>query len=291
MIATGLSTSPLLALPVFFCLPPPPLISSTDILKSASLHRSRDRSMSLDFPPSAPQHPLYSQQDLDHPFSSLSTPGDISSAPSHQHAPSHLPMNHGLDRQDPMDVSDHPSYDIFSNNAQSSSLQNQRYRGNSSASSYGLGVDMYQTQSPFSDSIPQFHNPSPNPYDYSLPSSYSSGKPSPLTPNDSVGSLPHSSAFSFNNGHPKEYSNHGFDVDRRMSLSTGSYPSYDNEDYNGINVNNGLGLGGFSSSLPPFERGRYPPVIPPLSHLHQNHTPDLMNGVNPHAVHGFSTLR
>ncbi|TBU47655.1 hypothetical protein BD309DRAFT_987897 [Dichomitus squalens] len=271
--------------------------SEFDILKSASLHRSRDRSMSLDFPPSAPQHSLYSQQDLDHPFSSLSN-GDLP-APSHQHQSSHLPLNgHVLDRSDPMDVADHGSYDIFSNSAQSS-VPNQRYRGSTSSnssmpSSYGLGVDNMYSQSPFSESLPQFHNPSPNPYDLmgsgGLPSSYSSGKPSPLTPNDSVGSLHHSSAFPFNNGQTKDFNNnHDFPnvLDRRMS-----YPSDYNDDYNGMN--SGIGLGSFASPLPPFQPdrlgrmqpdSRYPPsVIPPLSHpshLHQNHPPDLVHGVNP----------
>ena len=249
--------------------------------------------MSLDFPPSAPQHSLYPQQDLDHPFSSLPA-GD----PSHQHPPSHLPLNgHVLDRNDPMDVSDHASYDIFSNSAQSS-VPSQRYRGSTSSSSsmpssYGLGVDSMYSQSPFSESLPQFHNPSPNPYDLmgngGLPSSYSSGKPSPLTPNDTVGSLHHSPAFPFNNGQTKDFNNsHDFPnvLDRRMS-----YPSEYNDDYNGMN--SGIGLGSFSSTLPPFQPdrlgrmqsdSRYNPVMPPLSlqsHMHQNHSPDLVHGVNP----------
>lgn len=257
--------------------------------------------MSLDFPPSS-QHPLYPQNDLDHQYSSLSNGSDMSSTPSHQHQSSHHGMNsHVLDRPDPMDVSDHNSYDIFSGQS------NQRFRSGTSSSmssSYGLGVDSMYTQSPFSDSLPHFHNPSPDPYNLmgGLPSSYSSGKPSPLTPNDSVGSLQQSSAFPFNNGQPKDFhSNHGFTdvLDRRMSnLSTGSYPSDYDEGYNGINVNSGLGLGFNSSTLPPFQDrslgrmqqdSRYPPsVIPPLSlpHLHQNHGQDMLRGVNPHAMHG-----
>ena len=194
---------------------------------------------------------------------------------------------HVLDRADPMDVSDHASYDIFSSSAQSS----QRYRGNST-SSYPLGVDSMYTQSPFSESLPQFHNPSPDPYglmNNGLPSSYSSGKPSPLTPNDSVGSLQHSSAFPFNHTETKPFHpGNGFDSVR--------YPSNDyHDEYNGININSNLGLNGFSSSstLPPFGRmqqdSRYPgPVIPPLSipsHLHPNQSPDPMHGVNPSAMH------
>ncbi|KAM5532835.1 hypothetical protein V8D89_013476 [Ganoderma adspersum] len=267
--------------------------SEFDILKSASLHRSRDRSMSLDFPPAPPQHSLYPQQDLDHPFSSLPNP-DMSNNP-HQHPPSHLPLNgHVLDRSDPMDVSDHGSYDIFSNSAQSSSLPSQRYRGTSISSSsmpssYGLGGDSMYSQSPFSESLPQFHNPSPDPYGLmgnGLPSSYSSGRPSPLTPNDTVGSLQHSSGFPLSNGQSKDFHNgHDFPnvLDRRMS-----YTSDYNDDYN--NMNSSMGLGGFPTSLPPFQdrrmqpESRYPPsVIPPLSlpsHL-QNHSPDLVHGVNP----------
>ena len=254
--------------------------------------------MSLDFPPPASQHPLYSQSDLDHPFSSLPN-GDLST-PSHQHPPSHLPMNgHVLDRPDSMDVQDHGSYDIFSGSAQS----NGRYRASSASSSvpssYNLD-NMYANQSPFSDPINQFHNPSPDPYSL-MTSSYSSGKPSPLTPNDTVGGLQHSSAFTFGGGQLKDYpSSNGFTdvLDRRMSsLSTGSYPSdYNNDDYNGMSVNPGLGLGfPASSTLPPFQGrmaqdSRYPQsVIPPLSlpsHLHQNHTPDhLLHGVSPQAMH------
>ncbi|KAJ3012090.1 hypothetical protein NUW54_g1975 [Trametes sanguinea] len=107
----------------------------------------------------------------------------------------------------------------------------------------------------------------------------------------------------FNNGQPKDFhSNHGFTdvLDRRMSnLSTGSYPSdYNDDNYSGINVNSGLGLGFSSSTLPPFQdRGlsrmqqdRYPPsVIPPLSlptHLHQqSHSSDMMRSMNPQAMH------
>ncbi|KAH9892534.1 hypothetical protein C8Q73DRAFT_61671 [Cubamyces lactineus] len=257
--------------------------------------------MSLDFPPSS-QHPLYPQSDLDHPYGSLPNGSDLS-ASSHQHQTSH----HQLNGHDPMDVSDHP-YDIFSTSAQSS----QRFRTSNSSSSmssssYGLGVDNMYTQSPFSDSIPQFHNPSPNPYDImgGLPSSYSSsGKPSPLTPNDTVGSLQQSSAFPFNGQTKDFHSSHGFadGLDRRMSnLSTGSYGNdYNDDSYGGINP--GLGLGFSSSPLPPFsDRGlgrmpqdaRFPPsVIPPLSLPNtlqqQNHNPEMMRGVNPHAMHNPS---
>ncbi|CDO75348.1 hypothetical protein BN946_scf184966.g16 [Trametes cinnabarina] len=259
--------------------------------------------MSLDFPPSS-QHSLYPQNDLDSPYNSLPNASDIP-PPPHQHQSSHSQLNgHVLDRGEPMDVSDHGTYDLFSASAHSS----QRFRSNNSSSSmsssYGLGVDNLYSQSPFSDSLPQFHNPSPNPYDLmgGLPSSYSSGKPSPLTPSDTVGSLQHS-AFPFGNGQPKDFHpNHGFTdvLDRRMSnLSTGSYPSdYNDDSYNGINVNSSVGLGFGSSTLPPFhDRGlsrmqqdRYPPsVIPPLSlpsHLHQQtHGNDLIRGVNPHAMH------
>ncbi|KAI0744053.1 hypothetical protein C8Q80DRAFT_1184764 [Daedaleopsis nitida] len=231
--------------------------------------------MSLDFPPPAPAH-LYSQQELDHSFP------DLSSNPSHQHPSSHLPLNgHVLDRNDPMDL--RPS-------------SAQRYRGNSTSSSmpsnYGLGVDSMYSHSPSFDPISQFHNPSPNPYDLmgGLPSSYSSGKPSPLTPNDSVGSLQHSSAFPFNNGQKDYHQSHGFTtdvLDRRMSgLTTGSYNDYNNDDYNSLNVNSSFGL----NSLPPFPREpRYQSsVIPPLSHLHQNQ--DLMHGVNPNIMHNNEPL-
>ncbi|KAH9931053.1 uncharacterized protein BXZ73DRAFT_90143 [Epithele typhae] len=262
--------------------------SEFDILKSASIHRSRDRSMSLDFPPPPSQH-LYPQQDLDHPFSSLPN-GDLASS-SHQH-PSHLPMNgHVLDRPDSMDVSDHSSYDIFSGSAQN----NGRYRASSASSSAlpPFGMDsMYSNHSPFSDPLPQFHNPSPDPYGLYN----SSGKPSPLSPNDSVGPLHHSSAFTFGNGQLKDFpSGNSFPtdvLDRRMAgLSTNYSPDYNEpNDYNGISVNPGIGLGfSGSSTLPPFQREmqqneRYSSsVIPPL----MQNSDHLMQGVSPQAMHHF----
>ncbi|OBZ67014.1 Recombining binding protein suppressor of hairless [Grifola frondosa] len=293
----------------FSFVPPSLLLTSsslpTDILKSApSIHHSRDRRMSMDFTSSGPQS-IYPPPDLDHAFSSMQN-GDINHQQT-QHHPSHLPINgHALDRADPMDVSEHNSYDIFSNTAQSNSLNNQRYRPNGSSSSpigpsYGLSVDAMYSQSPFADSLPPYHNPSPNPYDLmgGMPSSYSSGKPSPLTPNDNMGSLQHPSSFPFNNGATKEFhANHGFSdvLDRRMSnLSTGSYQSDFSDDYGGIN--SGLGLGFSSSAVSPFQDrigriqqdSRFPSsVVPPLSlssHMHQNRSPDVMRGVAPHATH------
>ena len=207
---------------------------------------------------------------------------------------------HVLDRPDSMDVHDHAPYDIFPPSGQS----NGRYRPSSATSSVpsSYGIDsMYTSQSPFSDSIQQFHNPSP---DYGLMPSYNN-KPSPLTPNDAVGSIEHQSAFGFS-GQLKDYSSsNGFgDLDRRMSsIGAGSYPSDFNSnnnsnDYNGMSVNPGLGLGfSPSSTLPPFhgrmsQDPRYPSsVIPPLSlpsHLSQNHTPDhLLQGVSPNAITQF----
>ncbi|KAI0789112.1 hypothetical protein C8Q75DRAFT_766483 [Abortiporus biennis] len=272
--------------------------SDFDILKSSpASHHSRDRRMSIDFSTGSAQQGLY-QSDIDHSFPSLQQ-SDLST--SHQHPNGHLPLSgHGLDRPDALDMSDHSSYDIFSSSA-SGSLASQRYRTNASSSSslgpnYGMGVDTMYSQNAFQDTLPPFHPPNSNGYDMmgSLPSSYGSGKPSPLTPNDPVGSLSHPSSFPFSNGPSKDFSSHhSFGdplLDRR--LSNGYSPDF-NDDYGSIGVNSGLGLGAFNSpsSVQSFQDRRFPGAgVPPLSvptHMHQNHSPDLMRGVAPQATHSF----
>lgn len=258
--------------------------------------------MSLDFGSSSSQG-IYGQHDMDPSYSSLHN-SDL--PPSHGHNGSHLNMNgHGLDRSDSLDI-EHGSYDIFSNSG-SGSLASQRYRANASSSSslgpnYALGVDPMYSQNSFNDQLPPFHPPNNHSYDLmgSLPSSYSSsGKPSPLTPNDSVPPLPHPSGYPFSsNGHQKDYSHHSFPdsiLDRRLSTVSSSYSSEFGDDYGSpMSVNSNMGMSAFAppSAVQQFQDrigrmqndSRYPGGgVPPLSvpqHMHQNH-----NGVAPQATH------
>lgn len=289
--------------------PPPSLPSplthfSADILKPSPVgHHRSDRRMSIDFSSTPTPQGMYPPPDLDQPFGSLQA-NDLNSA--HQHSSHHLSMNgHG---NDALDMSEHGSYDIFSS-AASGSLASQRYRTNASSSSslghnYALGVDPMYSQSSFSDPLPPFPPPPNGHYDLmnGLPSSYSSGKPSPLTPNDNVPGLPHPSSFPFSNGHTKEYSHSSFQdplLDhRRLSNVSSSFSDYGDE-YGSMGVNPNLALGGFQppQSVQPFQDrlgrissdGRYPGAgplaVPP--HMHQSHNSDLMRGVAPQATHSF----
>lgn len=282
---------------------PHTLLLTSDILKhSPNLHSSRERSMSLDFSATSSPHHLY-QPDID--FSSLHPNNDLPTPHSHSN-PHNPPMSN---HQDSLDVSEHPSYDLFSNGGHSSgSLASHRYRANGSSPSlghtYSMNVDGIYPQSSFNESLPPFHQSASNPYDMmgSLPSSYSSGKPSPLTPSDAIGGLPPPSGYSFQNGNgaSKDYhSHHSFpDVlgSRLSDVGHGSYRSeftgaVPGDDYSSIGVNPALGLGFPPSNGHQYSAGRlqsesrYPPVIPPLSGSHLNHNADLMRGVAPHATH------
>lgn len=245
--------------------------------------------MSIDFSAAGPQHNMFGQPDIDQPYSPLQG-GDL-------HSGSHLPVNgHPLDRSDSLDVGDH--YDIFSSAAQGS-LASQRYRTNASSSSslgpsYALGVDPLYPPSPFGDNLPSFHNN--NSYDLigGLSSSYSSGKPSPITPND-VGGLPHG-GFPFSNGQSKEFPGHpNFHdplLERRMSGMNGSgYSSdFNNDDYNPMGVSPSLGMNGFHTptALQYDRLGRVPNDArysnSNMSHM-QSHGPELIRGVAPQATH------
>ncbi|KAH8071910.1 hypothetical protein BXZ70DRAFT_749891 [Cristinia sonorae] len=256
--------------------------------------------MSLDFGSSSSQG-IYSQHDMDSAYSSIHS-SDL--PPNHNHSSSHLNMNgHGLDRTDALDL-EHNSYDIFSNSG-SGSLASQRYRTNASSSSslgpnYALGVDPMYSQGSFNDQLPPFHPPSSHSYDLmgSLPSSYSSGKPSPLTPSDSVASLPHPNNYPFpSNGHQKDYSHHSFSdgiLDRRLSSVSSTYSSDFGDDYGSpLSVN--MGMSAFAPPVQQFQDrlgrmqndSRYPGGgVPPLSvphNMHQNHN----GGVPPQATHNF----
>lgn len=209
---------------------------------------------------------------------------------SHQHSNGHLGMNgHSNDSLD----MDH-NYDIFSGNGPNG-LPNQRYRSNTSPSSmgpnFGLGVDSMYHQSNFNDTTFSHSNN----HHYDVMNSFSSGKPSPLTPSDG---LHNSSAFSFTNGHSKDFSPTPFPdslLDRRLSgVISSEFP----DDYGGMGVNTALSLSAFqpNPSVQSFQERlarmpgeqRFTPV-PPLSvqHLGSGHGQDLMRGVAPQATHSF----
>ncbi|THH20915.1 hypothetical protein EUX98_g8497 [Antrodiella citrinella] len=281
--------------------------SEFDLLKASPVHHGRDRRMSLDFGSSSSQG-MYNQHDMDSAYSSMH-PSDL--PPSHNPSSSHLMNGHNIDRSDALDM-EHGSYDIFSNSG-SGSLASQRYRANASSSSslgpnYALGVDTMYSQNSFNDQLPPFHPPNSHGYDLmgSLPSSYSSGKPSPLTPNDSVTSLPHPAGYSFSsNGHQKDFPHHSFPdsiLDRRLSTVSSTYSSDFGDEYGSpMSVNPSMGMSAFAppSAVQQFQDrlgrmqndNRYPGGgVPPLSvpqHLHQNHNGDLMRGVAPQATHSF----
>ncbi|KAH9949603.1 LAG1-DNAbind-domain-containing protein [Amylocystis lapponica] len=257
--------------------------------------------MSLDFSAGPPQGLYPPQQDLD-PFSLQQN--DLAANPQ-AHSSAHMHINpHSLDRVDGLDVNEQGTYDIF--NAASSA---QRYRSNNASSSplnpgYGLGVDSLYPQGPFADTMASFNgNNNGNGYDMinGLSSSYSSGKPSPLTPNDGLAGLSHSSAFPFN-GQSKDFSHPGFQdvLDRRLNnVSNGSYQSDFSDDYNNMGVNPAMGLGFPPSSVQQFQErmGRMQgdarfqsSMVPPLAmtpHMHQNNGADILRGVAPHATHNF----
>jgi recombining binding protein suppressor of hairless len=156
----------------------------------------------------------------------------------------------------------------------------------------------------FNDSVPPFSGSNGNPYDIinGMPSSYSSGKVSPLTPNDTVGHLPSVSAFSSSvgmNSVHKEYApRHAHpDLmhDRRLSsMSANSYQSEFPEEYA---MSNGLPYS--PPAVPHFQErlGRFVPdarfshhSVPSSSvspHSHSGYSSDMLRGVAPHATHSY----
>ncbi|KAJ3883639.1 hypothetical protein F5051DRAFT_391252 [Lentinula edodes] len=245
-------------------IPPPSDISRWDlaeILNPTSAFRERKLSMDFTSGSAGPQHSVYGQSEIDHPFSALHT-------------------------SDP----DHSSYDLFSHSAPNSF--GARYRNASSSSlggNYaGLNGDSLYSQQSFNDSVPSFGSSNGNPYDmiHSLPSSYGSGKVSPLTPSDPVGPL-----------HPpfpvggKDFTSSNFPdftPDRRLSsVSSNTYGSDLSDDFA---MNNGnlpfpsSALQHFSERLGRFQSGANSGISPisPTAH-----SPDILRGVAPHATHGY----
>ena len=209
----------------------------SDILNPPSIG-TRDKRMSLDYTlQNFPSHQQPYSQDIDHGLNFHNMP-----------PPPHLSPNY--DQTDGLDVSsDHSHYEFFGPNG--SGFGGSRYRTNaSSSSSLGHSSDPLYSHSNFgSDSMSSYSGSSHQPYDLvtGLPSSYSSGKVSPLTPSDPALGLQNSPGFpslsSANGGHKDFSPTHSFPElmpDRRPSnVSTASFGSDFHDDFN----NGALGLG------------------------------------------------
>ncbi|KAA1474216.1 LAG1-DNAbind-domain-containing protein [Dentipellis sp. KUC8613] len=194
-----------------------------------------------------------------------------------------------------MDVSDQSPYDLFSNPPAPYTGQ-QRFRSNTSpaAPGFGLANDSLYSHSSYGDSLPSFQGQGgANSYDMmSMSSSYSSGKVTPLTPNDPLGGMQHSPFAPTPNGIKQDYSHNFPDLmsDRRLSSSNGYQP--DMQDDFGLGVNSSLGFGAGSLSSFPERMGRYPAdsmftqhQSPPLHPHSHSHSPELLRGVAPQATH------
>jgi hypothetical protein len=240
---------------------------------------------------------LYNQAELDQAFNSLQTVDNTS--PSH-HLSQTIPQHNFDHTESTREVSDHPSYDLFSNN--NNSFASQRYRANSSSSSslgpaYSMSPDGVYSHPTFSDSVPSFGSAS-NSYDIMSNVSYSSGKVSPLTPNDAMNGIQQSPVFPHSmsiNGHQKDFPNgHAYPeilTDRRVSgVGGAAYHSEFSEDHYGMN-----GAAYPPSALQPFQdRMRFQPEsrfshsgLPPSVPSHMGHSPDMFRGVAPQATHSF----
>jgi recombining binding protein suppressor of hairless len=236
-------------------IPPPSDISRWDLAEI--LNPTSARKISMDYTSSSgpQQHSVYGQ-DIDHPF---------------------------LHNSDP----DHSTYDIFSHPHSGPNSFGVRYRGNASSSSlgpnYGINNDGLYSQQSFNDSVPSFGSN----YDmiHSLPSSYGSGKVSPLTPSD-PGPLhgpPFGKDFSSSQNFPD------FSSDRRLSsVSSGTYASDLSEDFAMNGVNNlpfpSSALQHFSDRLGRFQSATGQGISPISPSAH---SPDILRGVAPHATHGY----
>ncbi|KAM6502047.1 jkappa-recombination signal binding protein [Amanita muscaria] len=230
--------------------------------------------MSLDFSTntSSSQPTLYSQPDLDQSFSMQNA-----------------------ENQESMDNSEHSGYDIFPNTASNGSFSSSRYRTNASSSSslgpsYGVNSDGLYSHPPFNDAVPQFNSSNVHPYDMinGISPSYNSGKVSPLTPSEPGGGMNGPPTFPPSVGNkdfPPGFSDVG---DRRLpSVPSNGYHSDFPEDYPMGNMNNvsfpPSQLHPYSERIGRYSDGRFPPVGNVPSHL-QNHSADMMRGVNPHAT-------
>jgi len=197
------------------------------------------------------------------------------------HSAASLPI-HTFDN-DKMDVAEHSPYDLFSHPPQPS-FPHQRIRSNTSpaAPSYGHSSEpIYSGMFPH-DSVHSFHSQNTGPYDMmgSISSSLSSGKGTPLTPSDPIGSLP------FSAGPPNGIKQDFTDLipDRRLSTVSSSGFQSDLPDDFPITVNSHHNFG--SAPLPPFSDrlARFPQenfLGQPQMQAH----PHELRGVPPQATH------
>lgn len=239
--------------------------------------------MSLEFGvPSSGQipHGIYAQGDLDQAMSGLQNGDHI----THHNMSSGMVAN-GYDHNDTLDVPEQGGYDMYPNPQSPSSFTNQRYRTNASSSSslgptYAMGADPMFAH-PFDNTMPSFPGGG-NPYEigHSLPSSYNSGKISPLTPNDNI-----QQHTLFNGG--KDYAaQNGYPSllpDRRAP--NGYNPDYSDEF--GINTNQGMPYSDAQNGHRYQERFPQDPRFAGAQAQMQHHThgPDILRGVAPQSTH------
>ncbi|KAF6763111.1 jkappa-recombination signal binding protein [Ephemerocybe angulata] len=245
----------------------------------------------------ASQHSLYGQHELNasyslhgsadnvgvYPPSSTEVGGDVK--PPIYRQPEHL------------ESSEHSNYDLFPSNGNGGgNFTSQRYRTNASSSSslnqgYGMNSEVY-SQGSYGDSVPSFGGSNGHPYDMmnSLPSSYSSGKVSPLTPSDPTGGLHHGpfpTSINTKDFGPGGYPDIGGDRRLPMTSPTEYHPEYP-EDYSMGGIGNGLA---FPQTMQHFQDrlGRFPPdrynsqpnAAPP------SHIVPPQSAIAPHATHGY----
>jgi recombining binding protein suppressor of hairless len=233
---------------------------------SAASSPTREQRMSLDYGSHHP--PLYTQtSDLDHPTSvvSLADTENISSPTSPHPLSGSITSN--FDHSDSIDH----NYDLFANSPQATTFASARYRNNASSSSslshsgYPLSPEtMYPPHAPFNDSY-NSSSTGQQTYDIlqTMPSSYSSGKVSPLTPSDPHPYTPVSA---------KEYAQQqpGYSdllPDRRLS---NTYSTDYHDDY-AVNGNSAISPHSFST------RFQHDPIrysdASPSSHIHPSGVP------------------
>ncbi|KAJ2926757.1 hypothetical protein H1R20_g10322, partial [Candolleomyces eurysporus] len=253
---------------------------------------------SLDFgPANGAQHSLYGQPELNPSYSlhgsdnvgvyGPSSEVGADTKPSIYRQPEHL------------DNSEHPNYELFPGNTNGGSFASQRYRTNASSSSsltpsYGMNSDGLYSQGSFGDSVQAFGGSNGNPYDMisSMPSSYSSGKVSPLTPSDPVGGLHHGQFPPSIN--TKDYAPSGYpDMgDRRLPMTSPTeYHAEYSEDYSMNGMNNGLAFPQNMQHFPerlnrfPDRYGPQPGGNPP--HMGGPQPSDMVRAIPPHATHSY----
>ncbi|KAF9263307.1 LAG1-DNAbind-domain-containing protein [Marasmius fiardii PR-910] len=175
------------------------------------------------------------------------------------------------------------SYDLFSQSANPTSFSPSRFRNDPNPSQYPINGDtqMYSPTS-FPDSVSSFSSTTV-PYDMmnGLPSSYSSGKVSPLTPNDSIPAIPPP----FNNKDFPHTRFGDFTPDRPSS-----FPGSDiQEDFVMGNVANGLTFS--PNALQQYQEriGRFQPghSVNSSVGMSSSQNPDLLRAMPPNPGHGY----